>query len=289
MTTAVVESIASSYTLSDAVLTGSAASFTDNLSGIRVATLTGSSVLGNAFTVSGWTGSGSLAVPSGFASVAASKNASFTLTNTTLVTGDGMSLNLSGINIAALNVTASVGNPTYKIDASAFSGQANLSATGTVNAILYGDSDGYDILAASGSGNDILIGYAGHDTLTDSGSGRNILMGAGAGGHTFTGNGNDILVSGTTSFDSDTSVNIAALDAVLAEWTSKTSYAKRIAAITKGVGKRHLDALNSHTIRTDTNASTLSDRNARLQSSNWFLVSKRDSVTKNRRETRTII
>ena len=285
----VVESIASGYTLSDTILTGSGASFTDNLSGIRVATLTGSSVLGNAFTVSGWTGSGSLAVPSGFASVTASKNASITLTNTALSSSDGMSLSLRGINIADLAVSASAGKPTDLIDASAFSGQANLSATGTANAILYGDSDGYNTLTAAGSGNDILIGYAGHDTLTDSGSGRNILIGAGAGGDNLTGNGNDILVSGTTNYDSDTRANIAALDLILAEWTSHFPYAKRISVITKGVGKKHLDAFNSRTIRTDTNANTLADRNTRLQSSNWFLVSKRDSVTKNRKETRTII
>ncbi|MFI5455752.1 MAG: beta strand repeat-containing protein [Isosphaerales bacterium] len=285
----VVESIASSYTLSDTNLTGSGASFSDNLSGIRVATLTGSGVLGNAFTVSGWTGSGSLTVRSGFASVTAIKNANFTLTNATLVAGDGMSLKLSGINIAGLTVSASAGKPTDLIDASAFSGAAELSATGTVNAILYGDSDGYDTLAAAGSGNDILIGYAGHVTLTDSGSGRNILIGAGAGGDTFTGKGNDILVSGTTNDDSDTIANIAALDAILAEWTSKASYANRIQTITKGVGKRHVDAFNARTIRTDTNPNTLSDKNTRLQVSNWFLVSKRDSVTKNRKETKTII
>ncbi len=56
----VVESIASSYTLSDTNLTGTGASFTDNLSGIRVANLTGSGFLGSGFTVSGWSGSGSL-------------------------------------------------------------------------------------------------------------------------------------------------------------------------------------------------------------------------------------
>ena len=117
-------------------------------------------------------------------------------------------------------MSASAGQPTDKIDASAFSGAAELSATGTVNAILYGDSDGYDTLTAAGSGNDILIGYASHDTLTDSGSGRNILIGAGAGGDDLTGNGNDILVSGTTNYDSDTPASIAALDAILAEWTS---------------------------------------------------------------------
>ena len=285
----VVESIASSYTLSDTILMGSGASFTDNLSGIRVATLAGSSILANAFNVSGWTGSGSLAVPSGFASVTASKNASFALTNTALSSSDGMSLNLRGINIANLTVTASAGQPTDKIDASAFTGAATLSATGTVNAILYGDSSGYNTLTASGSGNDILIGYAGHDTLTDSGSGRSILIGAGTGVDILAGSGNDILVSGTTNYDNDTTANTAALDAILAEWTSKTSYAKRISSITKGVGKRHLDAFNSRTIRTDTNANALTDGNAQVRSFNWFLVSRRDSVTKKRNEVRTIV
>jgi hypothetical protein len=221
--------------------------------------------------------------------LAGSKSANITLTNTALSSSDGMSLSLRGINIADLTVSASAGEPTDKIDASAFTGAATLSATGSGNAIVYGDSGGYNTLMASGSGNDILIGYASHDTLTDSGSGRNILIGAGAGGDNFSGNGNDILVSGTTNYDGDTSASIAALDAILAEWTSKTSYAKRISAIAKGVGKRHLDAFNARTIRTDTNANSLSDRNTRLQSSNWFLVSKHDSVTKNRKETRSII
>ena len=61
----VVESISSSYTLTNTKLTGTGASFTDNLSGITVATLTGSSPTSNAFTVSGWTGTGSLSVASG--------------------------------------------------------------------------------------------------------------------------------------------------------------------------------------------------------------------------------
>ena len=100
-----------------------------------------------------------------------------------------------------------------------------------------------DTLTAAGSGNDILIGDAGHDTLVDSGTGHNILIGAGAGGNTVTGNGNDILIGGTTNFDSNTPGNIVALDTILAEWTSNTSYPKRITAIEKGIGFRHRDAV----------------------------------------------
>ena len=134
----VVESIASSYTLTNTALTGAGASFTDNLSGIRVASLTGSSGFGDSFDVSGWTGTGSLDVSSGFSVVTATKNANMTVNNSALVASDGMSLSLSHIVIAELTATASAGDPKDIIDASAFSGFAALSATGTVNAVLYG-------------------------------------------------------------------------------------------------------------------------------------------------------
>ena len=66
----VVESMASSYALTNTKLTGTGASFTDNLTGITVAALTGVSATSNAFTVSGWTGSGSLSAPAGAGTVA---------------------------------------------------------------------------------------------------------------------------------------------------------------------------------------------------------------------------
>jgi len=278
----VVENSSTNYYLADYGLDGTGENFTDYLSGIRIARLTGQ-IDGSSFDVSGWTGTGSLAAsPGGIASVSALKNARFvTLTNAALVTSDGMSLSLSGITLADLNLTSSI------IDASAFSGVANLYFG--PNAIVFGGSGGHGTLSAASAGNDILIGEAANTTLTDPGSGRNILIGGGAGGDTLTGNGSDILVSGTTKYDSDTTANISALDAILAEWTSNASYAKRVQMIIKGVGKRNLDAFNSRTIRTNSNASNLSDRINQIRSTNWFLVSTRDSVTKNRKETKTII
>ena len=130
---------------------------------------------------------------------------------------------MSGITTANLTVTAPTGSPSYVVDASAFTGTTNLTAGGTVNAILFGGSANGSTLSATGSGNDVLIGGAGKDTLTDTGTGHNILIG-GAGVDTLTGNGNDILISGTTNYDSNTSANIAALDAILAEWSSSDSY-----------------------------------------------------------------
>ena len=218
-------------------LTNTSLSSTDGmslgLSGITTANLAATSA-GKTFTVSGWTGSGSL-TDTATGIVTASKNAGFTLTNTSLSSTDGMTLALSGITTANLTATATSGSPSYIVDASAFTGVTNLTAGGTVNAILFGGSANGSTLSATGSGNDVLIGGSGKDTLTDTGTGYNILIG-GPGVDTITGNGNDILISGTTSYDSNTSANIAALDAILAEWSSSDSYSLRISKIMSGVG-----------------------------------------------------
>ena len=141
-------------------------------------------------------------------------------------------------------------------------------------------------MIASGSGNDVLIGGSGKDTLTDTGTGHNILIG-GAGVDTLTGNGNDILISGTTNYDSNTSANIAALDAVLAEWSSSDSYAIRISKIISGVGPGGSDALNSSTCQSDGKANTVSDGPSPTEN-NSFIVNTKDSVTKQSNETETI-
>jgi hypothetical protein len=280
----VVAKKAASYTLSNTSL-----ATTDGmllgLSNVTTANLTDTGS-GHTFTVTGWTGNGSLTGHSD--AVTATESSNTTLTNSEL-TASPMSLGLSGINAANLTVTASSGHPAYILDASAFSkGPANLTASGTVNAIVYGGTFGQDTLtvAAGGGGNNILIGNGADDTLTDNGSGYNILIGAGAGGDTITGNGNDILISGTTSYDSDTSANIAALDAILAEWTSSDSYMTRINKIMSGVGSGSY-AFNASTITPDRNLNTLSDGGSQPANTNWFLASSRDTVNKNSNEIET--
>ena len=260
----VVETLGSSYTLTDSQLlgpfdssTGSATDIVDNLVGIRVANLVGNLGNGNAFNVSGWTGTGSLTVPAGsVGTVTAYKNADFILTNTLLQTSDGMSMTLNpAIDwIAALDVVTFAGHIS-SIDASGFSvGEADLTAYGAGNTILYGGA-GSGTLTAAGSGDNILIGEGGDTKLTDTGTGRNILIGGGPGGDTLFGGRNDILVGGTTQYDSDSSANKSNLDAVLAEWTSSASYAQRIRTIGRGVRRmgpfRFIDALNRHTIQSD--------------------------------------
>ena len=198
-----------------------------------------------------------------------------------------MTLGLSGITTANLTATAASGSPSYIVDASAFTGVTNLTASGTVNAILFGGSGNGSTLSATGSGNDVLIGGSGKDTLTDTGTGYNILIG-GAGVDTITGNGNDILISGTTNYDSNTSANIAALDAILAEWSSSDSYSMRISKIMSGVGPGGTDALNSSTCQSDGVANTVSDGASSTQN-NWFIVNSKDKVTKQSNETETTV
>jgi Ca2+-binding RTX toxin-like protein len=135
-----------------------------------------------------------------------------------------------------------------------------------------------------------VIGNGSGDTLTDTGSGKNILIGGGGGGDTLTGNGNDILVSGATQYDSNTAANIAALDAVLAEWTSSDPYAMRIDEIMSGVGLGNTVALNGNTITQDAKANTLQDSTSQSQFGNWFLYwnnTRKDTVKKNSGETGT--
>jgi hypothetical protein len=198
-----------------------------------------------------------------------------------------MSMALAAITTGNLTATATSGNPSYVVDASAFTGVTNLTTAGTAGAIVFGGSGNNSTLSAIGSGNVVLIGGAGKTTLSDTGTGHSIEIG-GPGVNTLTGNGNDILISGTTSYDSNTSANIAALDAILAEWSSSDSYSLRISKIISGVGSGGTDALNSTTCQSDGVANTLSDGTASTQN-NWFIVNSKDKVTKQSNETETVL
>jgi hypothetical protein len=255
-----------------------------SLSGITTANLTDTKG-GKNFAVGLWTGSGSL---TGVAdTVTAIKSTSTTLTNSKLTSGP-MSLKLVGITIANLTAIGTKGQPTVILDASGFTGTTLLTAGGTGDSILYGGSGSGGQLTAKGSGNDILIGGPGADTLTDSSTGHGILIGGG-GGDTITGNGKDILISGTTGYDSNTTDNIAALDAILAEWTSTDSYAVKISKLSNGItAGSNTYALNATTVQSDGVANTLTDGSQATQA-NWFIVSSKDKVTKKSNETKTII
>jgi hypothetical protein len=202
----------------------------------------------NTFDVSGWKGGGKLtALGAAANTVMATKTVNMTLTNNSISsTVDGMNLALTGINNASLTANVPSGGSVI-VDASAFTGVTNLTAGGAGNAILFGGGSAGKMskLTVSGdpsnlgTGNDILIGGPGINNLTDSGTGYNILIGGGGAGgfNTLQGNdkGNDILISSTTIYDSNTPANITALKAILAEWSSGADIGTRVNAITNGV------------------------------------------------------
>ena len=95
-------------------------------------------------------------------------------------------------------------------------------------------------------------------------------------------------MSGTTKYDSDTSRHLAALDAVLAEWSSSDDYTTKISRITTGVGSGAY-AFKSNTITPDTNANTLTDTAAPIVNGDWFLATNQDDVENEAGETVTII
>ena len=187
---------------------------------------------------------------------------------------------IGGFNIANLIAIATgSGNKDHVIvDARAFSGATNLTAMGAGNAILFGGGSpkaSGSTLTAMGS-HEALIGGPGKNTLTDKGTGSNILIGGGGAGgspgNTITGNGKDILISGTTSYNVNNAANIAALDAILAEWSSTDSYAVRISKISTGITVgTNTYALNSTTVKSNGFGNTVSD-GIQPNQQNWFIV-----------------
>ena len=249
----------------------------------------------NSFDVSGWTGSGTLTATEAAGTVStivATKSAGYTLTNTSLSSTDGMNLSLRGMTTANLTANTASGNPTVIVDASAFTGTTNLTAGGAGNAILYGGGSAGKASTLSlnntATGNDILIGGPGANTLTDNGTGKNILIGGG-GPNRITGNGNDILLTGVTVYNANSAANIAALDAILAEWSSTDAYGVRISKILNGITVgSNTYALNHTTVHSNHQSNTVSDGPTQSQFQNWFIVNSSDAVTQ-KDETVTII
>jgi len=210
----VVESIASSYTLTNTKLTGTGAAVTDNLSGISVASLTGVIASSNTFTVSGWTGTGALSAPAGTGTVTASKSAGFTLSNNSLSSTDGMSLGLSGITTANLTDNGAGGNNfivigwtgggtlkgttetlTDVVSSSVVLAKTSLAVTGGATLTLYGFTTAN--LSDTAGGNTFTVGgWTGGGSLTDTAAAGDTVAASKSAGFTLT---SDSVTSGAMS------------------------------------------------------------------------------------------
>jgi len=157
----------------------------------------------------------------------------------------------------------------------------------TIGADLYGEA-GNDVLAggggddrlfggdgndqlAGGPGNDLLVGGNGNDSLTDA-AGANVLIGGSGADRLTGGKGEDLLVAGPTAFDADP----ARLANILAEWTSGSLYADRIAHLTGTAG-----GLNNGTFLTP--GVTVSDDGVKdvltgRNGTDWFVAAVTDKL-----------
>ena len=127
------------------------------MSGLTTANLT-DTVGGNTFTVSGWTGGGTLTdIGTSSDTIAATKSAGYMLTNASLSSTDKMSLSLIGFTTANLAATASA--KTFTV--TDWTGNGTLS--GTLTLTLTGTSG--DILTATETSDTTLTNTAGGFTV----------------------------------------------------------------------------------------------------------------------------
>jgi hypothetical protein len=159
-----------------------------------------------------------------------------------------------------------------------FGGAGNDSLTGdSGNNVLLG-GPGNDTLNGGGGGNDILVGGDGNDVLSTVGSGRSILIG-GLGTDQLTGGTyGDILIGGTTDYDTNT----AALQAILAEWIRTDAgedYATRISHIRSGGGVNGAAQLSAGTVADDGSTDTLTGQ-LNAADLDWFWANlPQDTIT----------
>lgn len=292
-----------SFTLTNTALSGLGS---DRLANLQRATLRGGAS-SNTFTVSGWTGTGSLVGGGGTSdAIVASKNANFVLVPSTLSSSDGLFLALSGIANATL--TGGVGENSFSIYG--WAGRATVNGgNGNDELIVANDADmtltnsslvttGYGTLTLTsieiaylsggasnnimrangftagrvnlngGDGDDVLIGGSGNDTLVG-GAGRDILIG-GAGFDLLNGGSDDdILIGGTSSL----SGSVSALTAIRNEWVSSTSHPSRVTHLLNGGGLNGTTKLNSSTIKNDSSAADFLTGDSELD---WFFQSAGD-------------
>jgi hypothetical protein len=138
------------------------------------------------------------------------------------------------VKVLVNNLPQGVFSPNGRLIAYGGAGNDDIEVAGSITlpAWLYG-GEGNDRLKGGG-GNNVLLGGAGDDVLLG-GGGQNLLIGGLGADTLIAGSGDDLLIAGTTAYDE----NEAALDAIMAEWTSGQDYATRIADLSgTGTGPR---------------------------------------------------
>jgi hypothetical protein len=149
----VEDSGATTYTLTDGLLTGTG---TTTLQNVRSAVLTGSPN-GSTFNVSGWTGSATLIGVGGTNTVVVNRDTNFTLSGNTLTLANGGTFTL--VNIQNVLLTGGPSGSTF--DVGGWTGSATLTGVGGTNTIVASRSANFVLtdtsLSISGGGNFTLV------------------------------------------------------------------------------------------------------------------------------------
>jgi Ca2+-binding RTX toxin-like protein len=308
-TNTVSETQAASFTLTNTKLTAAGVLLTDTLTGIQQAQLTDptSDVLGRVLNASAFKGNVTLTGGGGADTLIGS------LGNDSIDggTGGGIFQASGAVNFNFMTATTLTGLGTYTLNSDLHNVRLTItSGNHVINAAPYGGNAtlqggaGNDTLIAGtgtdnlngGGGNNVLLGGGGSDTLAGGGSGRNLLIG-GTGTDLLTGGtGDDLLIAGKTNFDSQTRTeNFAAVNAIMAEWTSKDSYGVRVARLTgtQPGGKNGATRLTSATVFSSADTTVQPDTLTGGLGADWFLckAGTLDTVTDYQpsSETRTTV
>jgi hypothetical protein len=180
----------------------------------------------NALTVIGSQGASTYTVQSTRAGTATTVNGG--AANDTFQVGDAIHA-LSAFK-GALTLNGGGGNNT--LDYSAYVGDVTVDLPlGLATAVAGGVSNIQNVTGSQG--NDLIVGDANANVLVG-GTGRNIIIGGGGGDTIRGGGGDNILIAGTTAYDTDPA--LTALNALFAEWTSGDTLSTRVHLISQGVG-----------------------------------------------------
>jgi MBG domain/Bacterial Ig-like domain (group 3)/RTX calcium-binding nonapeptide repeat (4 copies) len=154
----------------------------------------------------------------------------------------------------------------------------NVSSGSSVVSEIFG-GPGINVLHG-GDGNNLLVGGPGANVLVG-GPGRNILIGGKGIGVLSAGRGDTILIAGSTTFDTPTSANLAALDQIMAEWGSSATVATREAQLSGAAagGLNGTNFLNSSTVNDD----ALGDVVVAGSGSDWLFADVASDIVVNKK------
>jgi autotransporter-associated beta strand protein len=149
----------------------------------------------------------------------------------------------SGTN--TLDYTAYAGNVLVNLPRGEATGFSSLSNIQNVTGASGGPAGSYNVLI--GNGGNVLTGGNGRRNLLVAGSTASTLIG---------GNDDDILIAGTTDYDTSDQWQ-AAFTAIMNEWTQMTDYATRVDHLMNGGGLNGPYLLNAATVHSNGGGNTL--------------------------------